>query len=129
MSRAAPSRWTGPTSDMDGEDRKYDHLSTYAHCCGRFLLSALGISNAHKRRSVMVRRFALFLSLAVFLFAVQPAFGQSVTFSGQRMSKTNPGSSGCTDPPATTAFLTTDNIAYLYFYATTTLSDHITSDW
>jgi len=51
-----------------------------------------------------------------------------VSFDGQRVSKTDPGS-GCSDPPAATAFLTTDAAVYLYYYATTTLSDHITSDW
>ena len=43
------------------------------------------------------------------------------------MTKVN--STTCTVPPATSAFLTTDNNAYLYFGATLSASDNLTSDW
>ena len=67
--------------------------------------------------------------LPIVFFALSSvSFG--VTFSTQRVSTTNPqASSGCVTPPAVTSFLTTDAAVYLYFYSTTTLSDHITSDW
>ena len=64
----------------------------------------------------------------LFLALSSAAFG--VTFNGQVVSTTNPqASSGCVAPPSVTSFLTTDKTVYLYFNATTTLSDHITSDW
>jgi len=58
---------------------------------------------------------------------VNPA--PTVTFSNQEVTKTAPPASGCSTPPAVTSFLTTDGIVYLYFTATVSGSDHITSDW
>jgi len=67
--------------------------------------------------------------LAIVLFTLS-SIAYGVTFSNQRVSTTNPAaSSGCVPPPSMTSFLTTDAAVYLYFEATTTLSDQITSDW
>jgi hypothetical protein len=49
-------------------------------------------------------------------------------FTDTIVSKTNPGGV-CSDPPSSQSFATTDGTVYLYFYAVTSLSDHITSDW
>jgi pseudomonalisin len=45
------------------------------------------------------------------------------------MTKSPPPASGCAVPPAASAFLTTDNVAYLFFGATVTTADNLTSDW
>jgi hypothetical protein len=58
----------------------------------------------------------------------QSGSGTSATFSNAVVSKTNPGGQ-CSRPPSAQSFLTTDGSAYLYFEATTTVSDNISSDW
>lgn len=66
-------------------------------------------------------------ALVVFFSAISLSFGAD--FSNQRVSSAPPPSSGCAVPPSATSFLTTDNVVYLYFLATVTASDYITSDW
>jgi hypothetical protein len=45
------------------------------------------------------------------------------------VSKVVPSTTVCSPPPPSTSFLTTDGIVYLYFGATLTTSDKISSDW
>ena len=51
-----------------------------------------------------------------------------IPYSDAITSKVDPGNS-CSNPPASNSFLASDETVYLYFFATTTLNDNITSDW
>ena len=50
-------------------------------------------------------------------------------FSNQVVTTQAPPSTGCVRPTTATSFLTTDNTVYLYFEATPTTSDSLTSNW
>jgi hypothetical protein len=45
------------------------------------------------------------------------------------LSKSAPPATGCTIPPASSSFLTTDTTAYLYFSAVVAASDNLSNDW
>ena len=62
-------------------------------------------------------------------FSINTASGGSFRFSNQVVTSQAPSGSGCTRPPASTSFLTTDGTVYLYFEATVSNSDSLTSDW
>jgi uncharacterized protein (TIGR03437 family) len=55
--------------------------------------------------------------------------GSEPTFANQRVTTQAPSASACVVPPAVTSFLTTDNIVYLYFEATVTTADSLSSEW
>ena len=60
--------------------------------------------------------------------AGQPAAGAS--FSNQRVTTQAPPASGCgAVPPSVNVFFPTDSTVYLFFDATVTTSDTLTSDW
>jgi uncharacterized protein (TIGR03437 family) len=50
-------------------------------------------------------------------------------FSNQRVTKDSPPVSGCTTPTAASSFSTQDQTVYLWFNATVTSSDELTSNW
>ncbi|MGA7239244.1 MAG: Ig-like domain-containing protein, partial [Bryobacteraceae bacterium] len=53
-----------------------------------------------------------------------------ITFLNQRVSTQDASLSGsCVPPPVSTSFHTTDDTVFLYFEATTTLSDMLSDDW
>jgi hypothetical protein len=59
-----------------------------------------------------------------------PALAQAgVSFSNQVVTTQAPASTGCVRPTAATSFLTTNNTAYLYFEATISTGDSLTSNW
>jgi len=49
--------------------------------------------------------------------------------SNLELTKVAPPASGCTIPPASSSFLTTDATVYLYFSAVVTTSDNLSNDW
>jgi hypothetical protein len=74
-----------------------------------------------------LRKALLVVGLACFSFSL-PTSG--ATFSGERVTKTNPTlTSGCIDPPSASSFVTADNTVYLYFYATVSGNDNLSIDW
>jgi uncharacterized protein (TIGR03437 family) len=69
------------------------------------------------------------LQLIPFIFLTLSSIASGATFNNQRVTTSGPPSSGCVVPPAATSFLTSDAKIYLYFEATTTLTDQLTNDW
>ncbi len=63
------------------------------------------------------------------LIALAGTGPSSVTFQNQRATTQAPPSSGCTAPPAANSFLPSNGTIYLYFEATVTNADSLTSDW
>jgi hypothetical protein len=59
------------------------------------------------------------------------AFAPGGTFTVQntRLSTQAPPSQGCTPPPPATNFQTSQGVVYLYFEATVTASDTVSTDW
>src|SRR5579884_1205482 len=52
-----------------------------------------------------------------------------ISFGGEEVSRTPPPASSCVAPPAATSFLTSDAAVYLFFNATVSSSDSLSSDW
>jgi uncharacterized protein (TIGR03437 family) len=68
-------------------------------------------------------------ALAFYPFLVgTPALAQA-SFSNQVVTTQAPPATGCLQPVAATSFLTIDTTVYLYFSATITAGDSLTSNW
>lgn len=93
------------------------------------------LCNRHSRvlgaeRELVHRTKALWAVAFYPLLLVAPASAQAgVNFSDHVVTTQAPPSTGCVVPTAATSFLTTDNTVYLFFEATISTGDSLTSNW
>ena len=79
-------------------------------------------------RFLATRTNALWVVAFYPLLVGTPALAQA-SFSNQVVTTQAPPATGCLQPMAATSFLTIDNTVYLYFSATITAGDSLTSNW